>query len=185
MNYKANALLKSSQQIESDNLYYEYLVGRMFINKVNKIFPCFTETYHLFEHESTKTKNKLRKKKLVLRELTNTVKINGCDESVIKNSLACIDNSLVCIDNSCLNGVYYSILLQYISNPIDVYSFMEKHENDELFEGQMLCILFQIYACLSYLKDHFTHYDLHTRNVLLYQLPVGNNTRYLRYLSCW
>ena len=173
MNYKANALLKSSNQKRSDNLYYEYLVGTKFINKVNEIFPCFTETYHLFEHGSTKTKNKSKMNKLSVSEYSDTVKINECDASEMKNLFDCFDKS-------CKTGVNFAILIQYISNPISVNSFLKK-QDDKLFEGQMLCILYQIYACLSYLKDHFTHYDLHQENVLLYELPKGKfvNIKYI------
>jgi hypothetical protein len=174
MNYKANALLKSTKKKRSDNLYYEYLVGIKFINKVNEIFPCFTETYHLFEHDSATSKKSLLDNKLSVSEYSDAVKINDCDASVIKNSL-------ICIDKSCKDGVNFAILVQYISNPVSVGSFIKKHENDKLFEEKMLCILYQIYACLSYLKDHFTHYDLHDENVLLYELPKGKfvNIKYV------
>ena len=174
MNYKANALLKSSKRKNSDNLYYEYLVGIKFINKVNEIFPCFTETYHLFEHDSATSKKRLLDNEIGVSEYSDAVKLNDCDESVIKNSS-------VCIDKSCQSGVNFAILVQYICNPISISSFIKNHENDELFEGQMLCILYQIYACLSYLKDHFTHYDLHGENILLYKLPKGKfvNIKYI------
>jgi hypothetical protein len=177
MNYKAHALLKSSKKKRSDNLYYEYLVGIKFINKVNEIFPCFTETYHLFEHDSATSKKSLLDLldyNLSVSTYSDAVKKNDCDASVIKNSL-------MCIDKSCQNGVNFAILVQYISNPISVGSFIKIHESDKLFEEKMLCILYQIYACLSYLKDHFTHYDLHDENVLLYELPKGKfvNIKYI------
>ena len=174
MNYKANALLKSSQNKNSDNLYYEYLVGIMFINKMNQIFPCFTETYHLFEHRTELSKNRLLKNELEVSKYSKWLKANVCDASVIKDSFKCVDES-------CKNGVNFAILVQYISNPISLLSFVDKHRHDILFEDQMICILYQIYACLSYLKDHYTHYDLHTGNVLLYKLPEGKyvNIKYI------
>jgi hypothetical protein len=166
MNYKANALLKSSKKTTSDNLFYEYLAGILFINRVNKIFPCFTETYHLFRHNSTDTKEKIKDNAMRLNEYSTVIKLNDCDETLVKNVGKCIDDS-------CKNGENYAILVQYINNPISINSFMKEHENDELFEQQMLGILYQIYYPLSYLKDDFTHYDLHTDNVLLYKLPIG------------
>ena len=48
--YKINTTLKSSTSFRSDNLYYEYLVGK-FINKYTKTFPCFLETYGLFAYK--------------------------------------------------------------------------------------------------------------------------------------
>ena len=166
MNYKANALLKSSKNKNSDNLYYEYLVGTLFINKMNNIFPCFTETYHLFEHRTEKSKERLQKNELSVSKYSKWVKLNDCDSTVIKENFKCVDES-------CKNGMNFAILVQYINNPISIASFMKEHGNDSLFKDQMICILYQIYTCLSYLKDHYTHYDLHTDNVLLYKLPEG------------
>lgn len=166
MSYKANALLKSSQGTMSDNLFYEYLVGIHFINKVNEVFPCFTETYHLFKHKSIDTKRILKKHSMNVNEYMTVLQLNNCDRTITNN----IEE---CIDDSCENGENYAILVQYINNPISVDAFMKEHENDELFEQQMLCILYQIYYPLSYLKEDFTHYDLHTDNVLLYKLPDG------------
>ena len=174
MNYKSNALLKSSQQNDSDNLYYEYLVGLLFINKMNKIFPCFTETYHLFEHRTEKSKNRLLNNELAVSKYSTWIKLNECDASVINDSYKCIDKS-------CKDGVDFAILVQYISNPISLSSFILKYRHNRLFEDQMVCILYQIYACLSYLKDHYTHYDLHAENILLYKLPDGKyvNIKYI------
>ena len=67
-------------------------------------------------------------------------------------------DSLKCIDRSCLDAGYFAILVQYISNPISFGSFLMNQDDNKLFEGQILCILYQIYACLSYLKDQFTHW---------------------------
>ncbi len=174
LNYKSNALLKSSQKKRSDNLYYEYLVGLLFINKMNEIFPCFTETYHLFEHRTEKSKNRLLKNELDVSKYSTWIKMNECDVSVINDRLKCIDKS-------CKDGVDFAILVQYISNPLSLSSFIQKHRHDILFEDQMVCILYQIYACLSYLKDHYTHYDLHAENILLYKLPDGKyvNIKYI------
>jgi len=47
--YHSSTLLKSSLEILCDNLYYEYIVGKQFINKMNNFFPCFTETYMIYK----------------------------------------------------------------------------------------------------------------------------------------
>ena len=166
MNYKANALLKSSLRKSSDNLFFEYLAGLVFINRVNEYFPCFTETYHLFKHESQDTKKLIKHNEPHINEYSSIIKLNNCDDSIIEDVKKCIDDS-------CNNGENYSILVQYINNPISISTFMKEHENDDLFEHQMLCILYQIYCPLSLLRNEFTHYDLHTDNVLLYKLPEG------------
>jgi hypothetical protein len=166
MNYKVNTLLKSAKKKHSDNLYYEYLVGTKFINRVNLFFPCFTETYHLFKHKSSSTKDLIENDDLDATEFPNLIDMNICDEKSIKNSLTCIKNS-------CSEGYNFAILLQYIDEPISFESFLKKHGKDTSFEAIMISILTQIYAPLSYLKEDFTHYDLHLENVLLYKLPKG------------
>jgi hypothetical protein len=166
MNYKVNALLKSSKNKRSDNLYYEYLVGTKFINRVNLFVPCFTETYRLLKHRTTFTREEIEDGNVELTDFSKFIDNNICDEKSIKNSL-------ICIDKSCQNGENFAILLQYINEPISINLFVKRHEKDDLFESQMIAILFQIYAPLSYLKNEFTHYDLHTKNVILYKLPEG------------
>lgn len=49
---KANAILKKINiygSFNQDNLFYEYVIGTCFINRVKKCFPCFLETYAFFE----------------------------------------------------------------------------------------------------------------------------------------
>jgi hypothetical protein len=166
MNYKVNTLLKSARAKYSDNLYYEYLVGTKFINRVNLFFPCFTETYHLFKHKSASSKELIENNDMDIAEFSNLIDMNICDEKRIKNSLTCIKNS-------CQEGYNFAILLQYIDEPISFDSFVKKHDKDKFFRALMMGILVQIYAPLSYLKEDFTHYDLHLKNVLLYKLPKG------------
>jgi hypothetical protein len=45
--YRVDAALKTTIEVESDNLLYEYLVGEHFINSMS-IFPRFIKTYGLF-----------------------------------------------------------------------------------------------------------------------------------------
>lgn len=166
MNYGVNALLKSSKKRISDNLYYEYLAGTVFINKINDFFPCFTETYHLFRHRTLLSKGRIKSNNIEVSEYSDMVDLNICDASVVKNTS-------LCIGNSCKNGVNFAILVQYINNPISIATYMKTNENDPQFLAKMICILLQVYIPLSYLENEFTHYDLHTQNVLLYELPNG------------
>jgi hypothetical protein len=75
-----------------------------------------------------------------------------------------------CINESCQNIEKYAILIQYIENPITVGNFIQGHFN----ERELINILYQVYVVLDYYKYHFTHYDLHLNNVLLYPLPKGH-----------
>lgn len=166
MNYKVNTLLKSAKNEYSDNLYYEYLVGTSFINRVNQIFPCFTETYGLFKHKSDDTKEEMEVDDVIPSELMDMIESNICDEKSITDTVKCMDDA-------CFEGENFALLLQYVNNPISLKEFVRNNEEKELFEAQMISILFQIYAPLSYLTNEFTHYDLHTGNVILYKLPEG------------
>jgi hypothetical protein len=51
-----NAILKCSIKSDSDNLVYEYMVGK-FLNTMRKRFPCFIETYNLFLNPNNKLMN--------------------------------------------------------------------------------------------------------------------------------
>ena len=59
--YNFSAVLKSSAKPNADNLFYEYFVGKNFINKMNLIFPCFVETYRLYVNNNEELYNKMRR----------------------------------------------------------------------------------------------------------------------------
>jgi len=48
-NFTAYTALKCSAKSVSDNLFYEYYVGKFFINNYLNIFPCFVETYDCYK----------------------------------------------------------------------------------------------------------------------------------------
>lgn len=51
---KANAILKKINiygSFNKDNLFYEYVIGTCFINRIKKCFPCFLETYAFYPSE--------------------------------------------------------------------------------------------------------------------------------------
>ena len=172
--YKVNALLKSSKSMTSDNLYYEYLVGTLFINEMNKVFPCFTETYHLFNHKNQSSKKLFQQNEGNIENVT----INSCDNLNVDT----INDIKNCIKKSCVTGVNYAILVQYIHDAVSIKDYVLAHVNDSKFIENMLCILFQIYTPLAYLKNEFTHYDLHYDNVLLYKLQPGKFV-YIKYFD--
>ena len=51
------------------------------------------------------------------------------------------------------------------------------HTNPRITE--IVIYLYQIYCPLAFLSDEFTHYDLHSENVLIHQ-PSKNNTQYIK-----
>lgn len=159
--YKANTILKSTMNVKSDNLFYEYSVGQ-FINKCNKIFPCFLETYGLFKYNTEEDWNYVK----------NNDKI---DSNILQNNLTYIP--LPNIVESCKNAKYLALLMQYINNSKTLFEIMTDKTND-IFKYDLLYVLFQIYMPLSSIADNFTHYDLHINNVLIYE-PMKD--KYIQY----
>jgi hypothetical protein len=162
--YKSYAVLKSSVAKNTDNLMYEYEVGQ-YINKQNRIFSCFLETYGLFSYNDNDAWSHCKK----------TINLKA---PVLKNHITLLDT----IDYSvgCSKSKHLALLLQHINKAISVNSLLENALSDSksadsryTINWELPYILYQVYFALSVLQDEFTHYDLHTDNVLLYE-PIEN-----------
>ena len=160
--YNSYAILKSSQKPDSDNLMYEYEVGKYFINKQNKSFSCFLETYGLFMYDNP--------------DAWNSFKDTDVDKSLL-DSLWVIP---VDYKTGCQKSQFLAILIQHINKTISFAKFIDNAiaETNRVKKKYQLnfdvfYILYQIYFALDVLKNEFTHYDLHTDNVLLYE-PAKN-----------
>jgi hypothetical protein len=60
------------------------------------------------------------------------------------------------------------LLIQHLREPVTIGKVVNTKES---FLVHVPSMLFQIYSVLHTLRDEFTHYDLHTGNVLLYEIP--------------
>jgi len=161
--YVANAILKSSADPGSDNLLYEEIVG-IFLNKIGKYVPCFLETYGVYKYTSEAFYNKMKNNKRVNQTnvVGNLQYLTDFNTSLIK--YACSDQSQ-----------YLAIIIQYLK---DAKTLNDMYNNVDFRENHLIEILFQIYMPLAHLTDKFTHYDLHTSNVLIYK-PIDN--KYIEY----
>jgi len=157
-NYDAYAILKSSTDPSSDNLMYEYIVGQ-YVNKLNKIYPCFLETYGLFLYKNPDKWSHVKNNKIVT---TN----------VLKESIQLITPTY---DIGCEKSKYLAILIQHIKNATSLESKLD--DSDFIYEDLMY-ILFQVYIPLTASMRTFTHYDLHVNNVLLYEPEKGKYIQY-------
>jgi bacterioferritin (cytochrome b1) len=163
--YTAYAVLKSSADTYSDNLYYEYLVGQ-FTNYLSRFFPCFIETYGAFKYTDENAWTAIKNQQTA-------------SESTLKNSLIEIKTNtegdlITNLGESCKNSKHMAILVQYINDAKTLYDKLESNtESTEFINNELLYILFQVYLPLACAKNIFTHYDLHTANVLLYE-PIKN-----------
>jgi hypothetical protein len=174
LNYTAYTILKCSRENTSDNLYYEYFVGKNFINKyINKI-PCFVETYGLYKFKNITTYNNLSK--AIQKNTLNSININNLIEYVDVP-----EGSLSMFKQSCINSKIYSVLIQHFDKFITLHD--EYTDNFDNIKYDLYNILYQIYYGLCYLGNKYTHYDLHSNNVGLYKPFDGKKCISMRYHS--
>jgi len=152
--YVGYALLKSSLKSGSDNLAYEYLVGK-YLNEVSKKLPTFVETYGLFHYPSVKERAEMKEHGRFTRPI---VPFEPND-----------------MKNVCRKAQNLCVLTQYLK---ETKSFAEHYENPYFREHFSAHVFYQIYFTLHQLRKEFTHYDLHRNNILLYE-PVDG--KYIQY----
>ena len=157
--YNSYAILKSSQKPDSDNLMYEYEVGKYFINKQNISFSCFLETYGLFIYDNLDAWKSFKDTDVVDKKLLHSLLIIPADYKL-----------------GCKKSQYLAILIQHINKTTSFAKFINNAMAEKKIYAMnfdVFYILYQIYFVLDVLKNEFTHYDLHTENVLLYE-PAKN-----------
>jgi hypothetical protein len=163
-NYKASALLKLSQSDTADNLFYEYLVGTFINTHVDK-FPCFTTTYGAYytnrkyvdqiaDHTKEVIMSSFHPNKFALIKIRNTAQAIYNDHIL---SIACAYPTRICI------------LTQYFDNAVSMYQYIK--DNAAEAKTHICTWLYQVYAPLATMRNIFTHYDLHTHNVMIIPMP--------------
>ena len=172
--YTAYTALKCSQHKYADNLLYEYYVGKYFINKYAKIYPCFVETYDLYEFKSNEF-YKLIKKKAKSNNFSNI----DFKEYIQKVDIEKYKSLADIFDYSCLKYELLCVLIQHFDK---FYSFKNTHINFfDKINYDIYNIMYQVYFCLAMLGDNYTHYDLHANNVFLYKPFDGNKCILMKY----
>ena len=172
--YSAYAVLKSSKSNDTyttDNLVYEYIAGQ-YINHQCNYLPCFVETYGLFYYKDDSTWK-------LFEEQTTTTPQNFIDGLELQTSTD-IDYA-----KACKQSQYAAILTQYIHGAQLLHSFIRNTLDYSSYQMiyQMPYILYQVYFALAQIKHNFTHYDLHTSNVMLYLPEKGKYIEYIYHLS--
>lgn len=84
------------------------------------------------------------------------------------------------INDACKNPTNYAVLIQHLKDAKTLNSMLS---NKKFVKNDLLYILFQVYMTLSSLSNVFTHYDLHTNNVLVYEPVVGSYIEYHYYIG--
>lgn len=169
--YSAYAVLKSSVTNTSDNLVYEFLAGQ-YMNYQCNYLPCFVETYGLFYYKDDQAWTSFKDNK----ETSQKDFVDG----LVLQSTEAVDYA-----KACQQSRNAAILLQYIHGANVLHSFISNSINYIGYQMvfQIPYLLYQIYFALNQLKSNFTHYDLHTSNVMLYEPSKGKYIEYVYHVE--
>ena len=165
--YQANAILKSSQHKSADNLVYEYIVGVKFINRIIKQYPCFVQTYGLYFYDTLDHWKDMQ----VNRPLSKAV----LNHLLLQNQID--------YPKTCTHSETASILIQHISSAKSIGNFLLVNNYTSVIQYDLIYMLFIIYQALSSISKTFTHYDLHSDNILLYEPEKGKYIKYIYHLK--
>lgn len=176
--YVAYAILKSINMRTNDkslngsknpdNLIYEYLVGR-FINKITLRFSCFVQTYGLFFYKDDAQWSNMKKiKTMKIKTIKTGTSDTLSSALLLEPETPKIEYEL--IQKSCTQYKHAAILLQDIHDPLSLFNALK---SEAFLKTELLQTLYQVYYPLAAICNYFTHYDLHTENVLLYRLDPG------------
>ena len=161
--YESSAIFKSVQNHPGvDNLYYEYFVG-IFINYLCVLFPIFVRTYGMFTYNDDNAYMEMQK-------LTMTTK-NAQSGNWLKNNLSLVHGKTVIkqpqqseIRYACSKRERFALLTEYETHAVSLDSLLT---DIHFVQYDLYPLCYVIYGILNTIRDNFTHYDLHTGNVLL------------------
>jgi hypothetical protein len=170
--YDSYAVLKSAVEINSDNLFYEYLVGLKINETLNLRYPCFVETYGLFKYKNGSSHSQAKQNLMgTTDELRNIF---------LKDNLIKLPNDSHKI--ACEQSNNLALLIQHIHEPTTLDTLLRQQPkgiaDNRIFDVELPFALFQIYYVLNLEKRNFTHYDLHLNNVLMF---MPSNNKYIQY----
>ncbi len=170
LDYVAYSVLKCAKIAKSDNLMYEYVVGKFFINNYIKKLPCFVETYNLYEINDNinLTEDTQITYEQTIALLQNIQPIQFRLENIQEHFKdSCVKNKRLCLE------------IQHF-NQVKTLNYMMKHHYNEMKYDENN-ILYQVYYALCVLGNKYTHYDIHTNNILLYVPYEGKQCILMRY----
>jgi hypothetical protein len=80
----------------------------------------------------------------------------------------------------CEESKYACILIQHLHNSVSLESMLT---NVAFLKEDLIYVLFILYQSLFSLRKEFTHYDLHSNNVLLFKMPANTCIEYVYHVS--
>jgi len=155
--YKAYAVLKSSVRPGADNLMYEYMVGQ-YVNKLNKRFPCFVETYGYYIYDD-KMKVNTKGVWTFLKDSKVTANMDTIKKGLLLQKTT--DYAKACKQSKLL-----AILIQHLKGIVPI---RDRFRSPRFVTYELANVLFQIYMPFAMISSSFTHYDLHHENVNVYE----------------
>jgi hypothetical protein len=165
-NRNFKTILKISTSIDADNSNYEYLAG-LSINFFKNYFPNFLYTFAYVKFNNTNN------------TIDNYQTLNG---SIIKNNTTVnvgITKNQTDLKEGCNNNDKSGVLIEFINNALTFDDFIQEiQKNYQSANIELYNLLFQIYMALFSLRDNFTHYDLHTGNVMIISLKNPHKISY-------
>jgi hypothetical protein len=113
------------------------------------------------------------------KSLVNIVKVNENNNkrTNIEPNKQYIEE--VDFNDSCRLNKHLCLLIQHYEN-VETFGNMIENNFDNI-KYDFYNLLFQVYFGLGYLGKHYTHYDLHTHNVLLYKPYNGKKYITMKY----
>jgi len=180
--YNAYTILKNAISEDADNLYYEAVVG-WYINSKMTYYPCFVETYDLYKKTNpgdpdTNTNTDFKLDNLTplfpetTAETTQQTKTLEEVETEFYNKITTAEKLI----ETCNESDKISLHIQYLENVSSLFETLIRNKKQNIF-FYLYTYLYQVYAPLSVLSDEFTHYDLHTGNVLIYKVAPNKYTK--------
>lgn len=175
-----NCLMKMQDRAKySDNIYYEFYIGREFINNLANIYPCFIKTYNVLTMSKSISKiikaneNGLSSGYDDVTRVEQSMKIyNPMDINDRKNQIELWSKSCT-HDKELISGLQIEYvgnsltLNQYLTNNYNAPKVIKQFYNVKNNPNILFSILYQIYYVLFELTGKFNHNDLNYGNVLL------------------
>lgn len=183
--YNAYTILKNAISEDADNLYYEAVVG-WYINSKMRYYPCFVETYDLYKNTNPRDPNTNSTTDFKLDNLTPLFPETTAESTESTQQTKTLEevetefyNKITTAEKlieTCKESDTISLHIQYLENVSSLFETLIRNKKQNIF-FYICTYLYQVYAPLAILSDEFTHYDLHTGNVLIYKVAPNKYTK--------
>ena len=161
-----DTVVKTSREKDADNNFYEFNVGRC-INIIKQYYPNFIYTFLYFNLSPTLKSIIEPKGELKRVQYTNMEFFKKNIEHIkVATNVEQSD-----IESGCSNNDRASVLIENIPNGISFDELIIDPDFNINYNYNIFSVLFQIYSTLWALRKIYTHYDLHSGNVMFVKLP--------------